>query len=362
MGKIFISYRRKHGDAVAFLLHEKLTNLGYKAFYDVDSINNGRFDEKIFEIMDSCDNVIVVLSPNALDRCINEEDWLRKEIAYAIENKKNIIPLVMDGFEWPSSLPDDIDSLRYYNAVTLSFAFFDSVMNNIIGYLEKKAQETPETSGEQSRRHVLMWADFSNVVLDKIIKRLGMDDTHIIEELDDPLELLSRNLSSIDTIVLMVTDCTKFSNNPQVVTRINEALVDYVRSGGRLVCTHDIIYRRTRNLLLQEMYGCQIAYFAQAQSITYCKTEDCLYNNVYAELPERFDLEDCELCWGDVSYDVDIHYQTEDNVPLVFSREYGKGVCIYLHSGDYKFTPPPSIGKPQSHFVGLLRESIKFTY
>ena len=358
MGKIFISYRRKHGDAVAFLLHEKLTNLGYKTFYDIDSINNGRFDEKIYDYMEQSDNVIVVLSPNALDRCVNEADWLRKEIACAIKNKKNIIPVVMEGFDWPESLPEDINSLRYYNAVTLSFAFFDSVLNNIINYFEKRVHEIEDTS----RRRVIMWADFSNVVLDKIIKRLNMDDTHIFEEIEDPLELLSRDLNAIDTIVLMVTDCTKFSNNPKVVERINNTLVNYVRSGGRLVATHDIIYRRTRNTTLQEMYGCQIAYFAQAQSVTYCKTEDCVCDGIYATLPEKFELEDCELCWGDVAYDVNVHYQTENNVPLVFSREYGKGVCIYLHSGDYKFNPPPSRGKPQSNFVALLRESINFIY
>ena len=79
-------------------------------------------------------------------------------------------------------------------------------------------------------------------------------------------------------------------------------------------------------------------------------------------MPETFTLQDGELCWGEVEYYVDVHFKTPEGIPLVFSREYGDGICIYLHSGDYKFNPPPSIGKPEKEFIELLREAIYLRY
>ena len=100
----------------------------------------------------------------------------------------------------------------------------------------------------------------------------------------------------------------------------------------------------------------------KADGVEYVKTEDCVENGQFTTLPESFVLHDAELCWGDLAYDVDVHFETPDGVPLVFSREYGNGVCIFLHSGDYKFNPPPSIGKPEREFVDLLRDAVKFDY
>lgn len=360
MQQIFISYRRLGGDAVAYLLHEKLTALGYEVFYDIESLHNGRFDNKIFESIDECNDVLVVLSPNALDRCVNEGDWLREEVSYSIKHGKNLIPLMMDGFEWPESLPEDMEALKNYNGLPINFKFFDSVMDRIISHFTMV--HSTEKHNKDGKKEVLMWADFNNVVLDKIIKRLQLNEEYHFEELIDPMNILSRDLGDIDTIVFIVTDCTKFSNNDPTIERINQTLVDYVRKGGRLVCTHDVIYRRTRNELLQEMYGCKITHFREADDVTYVKTEDCKDNERFTSLGDQFALHDAELCWGNLAYDVEVHFETPDGIPLVFSREYGNGVCIYLHSGDYKFNPPPSIGKPEREFVDLLRESIRFAY
>ena len=41
--QIFISYRRSGGEALAYLLNEKLSALGYKVFYDIESLSSGRF-------------------------------------------------------------------------------------------------------------------------------------------------------------------------------------------------------------------------------------------------------------------------------------------------------------------------------
>ena len=360
MKQIFISYRRIGGVAAAFLLHERLTALGYEVFYDIESLQSGRFDNKIFHSIDECSDVLVVLSPSSLDRCVNEDDWMRAEVSYAIKQGKNIIPVMMDGFEFPATLPEEMDALRNYNGVPLQFKFFDGVMDRIVTHLTTKEHGTK--SHAEGQKKILVWADFDNAILDKIIKRLALDDTYFVEELDDPLNILARDLDEIYSIVLIVTDCTKFSNNPSALTRINQALVDYVRYGGKLICTHDAIYRRTRNDLLQEMYGCKITHFREADGIDYVKTDDCKELGAFPSLPDGFVLHDAELCWGDLAYDVNVYFETPDGMPLVFSREYGNGVCIYLHSGDYKFNPPPSLGKPEREFVTLLRDAIQLDF
>ena len=266
----------------------------------------------------------------------------------------------MEGFDWPESLPTEIEDLKSYNGLPIAFKFFDSVLDRIISHFSQEHQINSLKKPEGQKR-VLIWADFNNVVLDKIIKRLQLEEYHF-EELTDPLELLSKDLEEIDSIILIVTDTTKFSHNDLAVKRINQALIEYVRVGGRLICTHDVIYRRTRNELLQEMYGCKITHFREADGVEYVKTEDCKESNKFPSLPEKFVLHDAELCWGELAYDVEVHFANPDGIPLIFSREYGAGVCIYLHSGDYKFNPPPSIGKPEKEFVELLKDAIKFEY
>ena len=75
-GQIFISYRRDGGDAMAYLLWERLLSHGYKVFFDVDSLGAGKFDTRILKDIEKSSHVLLVLSPNALDRCQDKDDWV----------------------------------------------------------------------------------------------------------------------------------------------------------------------------------------------------------------------------------------------------------------------------------------------
>lgn len=129
MGKkkkqIFISYRRDGGEFFGKILHDKLTDKGYNVFFDVESLRSGLFDEQLYEKIDECNDFLLILSPNALDRCINEGDWVKNEIAYAIKQDKNIVPVLMRGFEWPDILPSDLEKLPTYQS-----EIFNSVSNS----------------------------------------------------------------------------------------------------------------------------------------------------------------------------------------------------------------------------------------
>jgi hypothetical protein len=129
--KIFISYRRDGGDITAKLICEALKNRGYDTFYDYDALKGGVFDAQIRQEIINCSDMILVLPQNALDRCVNDDDWVRQEVALALENRKNIVPVMLRGFEFPEVLPEDIDKVRYYNGVRFYMEFFDAVIDKI---------------------------------------------------------------------------------------------------------------------------------------------------------------------------------------------------------------------------------------
>ena len=109
---IFISYRRDGGAETAKHLRDILTAKGYSVFFDTDSLRNGAFNQELINVIRNCKDFILILSPNALDRCVNDGDWVRQEIACALESDKNIVPVMHKNFRFPEKLPDDIDNVR----------------------------------------------------------------------------------------------------------------------------------------------------------------------------------------------------------------------------------------------------------
>lgn len=107
---VFISYRRKGGTEIARAIKAELEKMGYTVFLDFDSLHDGHFDSRISEAISASDVFMLVLSQNALDSCINENDWLRKEIEYAIETNRHIVPVNPDQkfSRYPETLPDTL--------------------------------------------------------------------------------------------------------------------------------------------------------------------------------------------------------------------------------------------------------------
>ena len=107
---IFISYRRVGGADFARQMQLALKNKGYKVFLDFDELKDGVFDRRIEMAIKRSKVFLFVLSPHALDRCKNEDDWVRREIECALISKCHIVPVSpnvnFEGF-------DDIEGLPY---------------------------------------------------------------------------------------------------------------------------------------------------------------------------------------------------------------------------------------------------------
>ncbi|MCI0656083.1 MAG: toll/interleukin-1 receptor domain-containing protein [Acidobacteria bacterium] len=91
---VFISYRRDAtGKAFARSLKQELTHRGYDVFLDVDCIDAGQWAEQILTQVPKRAHFLLLLTQGALDRCADENDWVRREFLLALERGRNIVPV-----------------------------------------------------------------------------------------------------------------------------------------------------------------------------------------------------------------------------------------------------------------------------
>lgn len=131
---IFISYRRldEHGNISgrdqARLIAKELILKGYRPFFDYSEIKDNEFDEIIIPAIENCKVFILVLTKDALNRCRNENDWVRREIETALKSGIKIInvsPTPDNSFnDWPKSLPE---SLHKITKIQISDIHFGSL-------------------------------------------------------------------------------------------------------------------------------------------------------------------------------------------------------------------------------------------
>ncbi len=128
---VFISYRRSSYDT-ANLIATRLRSAGYSVFFDMETLRSGKFNEQLYNVIETCTDFLLVLPPEALDRCVNEDDWVRLEIQHAMKHYKNIIPIMLNGFLWPNPMPEGLEELCNYQALTASsIEYFDLSMERL---------------------------------------------------------------------------------------------------------------------------------------------------------------------------------------------------------------------------------------
>lgn len=135
---VFLSYRRDGGFEPAMLLKNCLEKEGYTVFLDYEVLGSGHFNTKIYEFIDKCKDFILVLPPNALDRCENKNDWVRLEIERALAGKKNIVPVRLRGFDWPEVLPESLEEIRTLNAPGATDEYFEAFIHKLTEFLISK--------------------------------------------------------------------------------------------------------------------------------------------------------------------------------------------------------------------------------
>jgi tetratricopeptide (TPR) repeat protein len=132
---VFISYRRTNFPW-ALAIFQDLTYHGYDVFFDYTGIASGDFERIILENIQSRAHFLVLLTPSALEQCGQLGDWLRREIECALGNQRNIVPLMLEGFDFAtpaiaSQLTGALAQLKRYNALGIPPAYFFEAMGRL---------------------------------------------------------------------------------------------------------------------------------------------------------------------------------------------------------------------------------------
>jgi hypothetical protein len=143
--EIFISYRRKGGYDTAKLIYDRLRMDGYSVSFDIDTLVNGNFDVELEQRVNDCKDFLLVLNPGIFDRFFvskddydPDNDWVRREIACALKTDKNIVPLAMEGFVFPKSLPAEVKGITKKNAIDIYPKYFEAAYDKIKSFLISK--------------------------------------------------------------------------------------------------------------------------------------------------------------------------------------------------------------------------------
>ncbi|MBQ5824059.1 MAG: GNAT family N-acetyltransferase [Clostridia bacterium] len=140
----FISYRRVGGSSTAARVHDYLKLKGYNPFYDITGMGPGRFDEQLRSHLIASLNFVLILSKGALDRCSDEEDWVRKEISTALKHNLNIVVLKEEGFEYPDNLPEEINVLPMIQAIDFDDATLFARLDIVCNMLQHRREHNKE--------------------------------------------------------------------------------------------------------------------------------------------------------------------------------------------------------------------------
>ncbi|MGA8696266.1 MAG: TIR domain-containing protein, partial [Xanthobacteraceae bacterium] len=128
------------------MAHEFGANL---LFMDVDSIPLGSdFIKVLREEVGKCDTLLAVIGRHWLDardaegkrRLDNENDFVRVEIATALQRDIAVIPILLDGagVPKPEDLPADLQGLSARNGLDVRHGSFHVDMNRLIGALKAR--------------------------------------------------------------------------------------------------------------------------------------------------------------------------------------------------------------------------------
>src|SRR6266487_316689 len=147
---VFISYRRIDSAPAARLLSGDLRaifGLG-SVFIDTNDIRIGtQWPARIDERLQTASVLLAVIGPTWLRvadeagrrRLDKPDDWVRTEIAYAIDNKLVIIPFLVAGASFPDkkALPKRIARLADQQAIKVDYESWDNDLNPLIRVLEE---------------------------------------------------------------------------------------------------------------------------------------------------------------------------------------------------------------------------------
>ena len=194
---VFLSYRRDDIE-LALAVYEALRGRGFDVFFDYIGLGSGSFAGQIFENIQSRAHFIVLLTPTALGRCANPDDWLRREIEAALTMKRNVIPLVAKNFDFGAesvraALTGGMASLLHYQALELRVPTFDATMTALAGskYLAKPLNAVIHPPSAKARTLARESQVAADAILNDRLRRSRAKNKKLAEKLADAKSMLA---------------------------------------------------------------------------------------------------------------------------------------------------------------------------
>ena len=171
---IFISYRRDTGSTMARMIYDRVRlEKKYQCFLDVEKLNAGNFREHIAQEMGKCDIFLLILSKDALNRCVNPNDNVRQEIELALEKRLPIIPVMSEDFYWPDVMPQGLESIKDLNGVPYIQVYSEQFFERLYSFIETiRAEEKAKENAIRDAERAARAAELSAKAKEKL-KELG---------------------------------------------------------------------------------------------------------------------------------------------------------------------------------------------
>jgi ABC-type amino acid transport substrate-binding protein len=155
-GRIFISYRREDSAGHAGRVKDRFEREFGRdlVFMDVDNIDLGEnFVDKLRMAVAECQILLAVIGRNWLDmrdeagnrRLDDVNDFVRIEIATALQRRIPVIPILLDGTAPPRAdrLPEDLKELSVRNALNVRHDSFDGDIERLFKSVRRRLDGLP---------------------------------------------------------------------------------------------------------------------------------------------------------------------------------------------------------------------------
>jgi hypothetical protein len=193
MVKVFISYRRDDAGWAGRIEQTLESRPNIEAFLDVEDIPVGEdFPVRLLDELDQSDIVIALIASSWVARAkdLNQEtDWIRRELKYALEQQKIVMPVLIEDVRIPD-LPEQLNALQTRNGMTIRNSNYKSDIANLIKEILRMAKE-------ESNRRVTARKSGLRSVLNLATRRISKATSPNDRQLDELEQWLQPFLTDI---------------------------------------------------------------------------------------------------------------------------------------------------------------------
>jgi hypothetical protein len=127
----------------ALAVRQDLTQHGYDVFMYYKGLASSDLEGGVLQNIRARAHFLILLTPSALDGCTDPNDSFRREIEIALDAERNIVPLILEGFDFDTpaiaqQLSGRLRLLKDKKSVLVPGAYFDAAMERLReSFLEK---------------------------------------------------------------------------------------------------------------------------------------------------------------------------------------------------------------------------------